>query len=218
MKRDDPEIRARVDQFINSKRNEETKQYAKEIINFLSKADPAKEQGWIRVKEMQAALVGSGDIPFNTTFFRLLEDLTKAKIIERKEAEREPGARGKRPIYYRVPFYYPPEWFLSRDELLNELDQTEQQTDSERWEKIILLRILRKIVKQNPEINIFELIQEQKEHLHPFWDVTKDEYASLLFEDPVLRNTYEIEQLKRSEEMKDKLISILEKVEKYFKK
>lgn len=215
MKRDDPEIRARVDQFINSKRSEETKQYAKEIISFLSKADPTKEQGWIRVKEMQAALVGSGDIPFNTTFFRLLEDLTKAKIIERKEAEREPGARGKRPIYYRVPFYYPPEWFLSCDDLLTEAIQ---KNVTEIQEKIILLRILRGILKKHPEINIFELIQEQKDHFSPFLDGNKDDYSSVIFKDPILRNTYETEQLERSEVMRTNLLSVLEKVEKYFKK
>jgi len=215
MKRDDPEIRARVDQFINSKRNEETKQYAKEIINFLSKADPAKEQGWIRVKEIQAALVGSGDIPFNTTFFRLLEDLTKAKIIERKEAEREPGARGKRPIYYRVPFYYPPEWFLSCDDLLTEAIQ---KNVTEIQEKIILLRILRGILKKHPEINVFELIQEQKDHFSPFLDGNKDDYSSVIFKDPILRNTYETEQLERSEVMRTNLLSVFEKVEKYFKK
>lgn len=215
MKRDDPEIRARVDQFINSKRSEETKQYAKEIISFLSKADPTKEQGWIRVKEMQAALVGSGDIPFNTTFFRLLEDLTKAKIIERKEAEREPGARGKRPIYYRVPFYYPPEWFLSCDDLLTEAIQ---KNVTEIQEKIILLRILRGILKKHPEINIFELIQEQKDHFSPFLDGNKDDYSSVIFKDPILRNTYETEQLERSEVMRTNLLSVFEKVEKYFKK
>lgn len=215
MNRGDPEVKERVDQFINSKRSEETKQYAKEIINFLSKADPAKEQGWIRVKEIQAALVGSGDIPFNTTFFRLLEDLTKAKIIERKEAEREPGARGKRPIYYRVPFYYPPEWFLSCDDLLTEAIQ---KNVTEIQEKIILLRILREILKKHPEINIFELIQEQKDHFSPFLDVNKDDYSSVIFKDPILRNTYETEQLERSEVMRTNLLSVFEKVEKYFKK
>jgi hypothetical protein len=116
-----------IDSFLDNRRNEETKAYVKLIIDFLSKHDSVEIPGWVRVKEMQAALVDSGDIPFNTTFFRLLDEMVKCKIIEKMETERELGARGKRPIYYRVPFHYPDTWFMTRDELLNEVDSLREK-------------------------------------------------------------------------------------------
>jgi hypothetical protein len=111
-------LKIKIEKYINSRRNEETKKYTRDILIFLSEKFSDENQGWVRVKEMQAALVNSGDIPFNTQFFRLLDEMTKLKIIERIEKPREPEAPGRIPIYYRLPVICPVSWFMSIDEIL----------------------------------------------------------------------------------------------------
>jgi hypothetical protein len=119
------EIDERVIKFQQSRRNAETREYVRCIINALERARGAdishdildNDAGWVRVKTLFDDLVGK-TIPHQTTFYRLLEDLKKAKII-RKQVKITPGETGRRSTYYQVPCYYRNSLFMSREELEN---------------------------------------------------------------------------------------------------
>jgi len=118
------DISERVIKFQLSRRNAETREYVKCIIQKLDDAlindsvknSPSyKNAGWVRVKILFNDLVGK-TIPNQTTFYRLLKDLHDAKLIE-KQVQISPGEIGRKPTYYRVPHHYKKSLFMSREEL-----------------------------------------------------------------------------------------------------
>jgi len=89
----------------------------------------SQEKSRIIPNEWQGGWVRASDI-FNEiqnqnarTVTRLLIDLSQKKIIERKECQRIKGHRGKPPVFYRVPDYYDPLLFLTREELLQRIQE-----------------------------------------------------------------------------------------------
>lgn len=113
-------IQSRADQFLKSRKTPEARLYSQGIINYLIKRREAGVE-WVRAKEIHDVFVESGEIPYSTTVFRLLDDLTKYKIIERRKCPKNISGPGKAPVFYRVTLKYPEYLFLNRDELLERL-------------------------------------------------------------------------------------------------
>lgn len=106
-----------VEEYIKTRRSEETKKYVNIFIRFFN------EHGteWIRAKEIYSTLISPSIIPYTSQVTRLLSELTEIGLIERKEDPRVKGTRGSPPVYYRLPVRVPETILMSREELETEL-------------------------------------------------------------------------------------------------
>jgi predicted transcriptional regulator len=113
----------RVQKFLNSRKREDTVDYTRILMKCLIE-ERAKhiDNGWVRMKTLINELVPTL-IPNQTTFYRLLSDLLKTGLIERRE-DRESKERGRKPVFYRVPIVYPSGVFMNRRELLDDLKKS----------------------------------------------------------------------------------------------
>lgn len=104
-----------ANEFFLSK-GKETKIYIWKIFEYLcdEMERHPESDGWVRSRDLFAALVKTGEIPHSTQFFRILDDLCKIHLVEKKLDK--PGVKG--PVYYRVPELYPVYWFASREDLV----------------------------------------------------------------------------------------------------
>jgi|SRR5208283_2052098 len=119
------ELRWKIMRFLRSRRSDETRKYVGSIIDVLEKAreeDSQKkirkgEAGWIRVKVLLNELVGPDkEIKNQTTFYRLVNDLSLEKIIERRTVP-IPEEQMRSATFYRTSDPYQRWWFLSREQL-----------------------------------------------------------------------------------------------------
>jgi len=123
--RREDEARLKIQKFLQGRRNPETRKYVEKLIEYLEnvrKKDtegkkPNREIGWVRVKDLLGQFVGEGKLIKNeTTFYRLIADLSQDLIIE-KQARPMPHEKGRQATFYRTLFEYRPEWIFSRDGL-----------------------------------------------------------------------------------------------------
>jgi len=86
-----------------------------------------EEKGWIRSSQIEADLLGE-EIPYShrTTLFRLLDDLVKAEILQKKsvieKTRRSSDKKQKTSVYYRMLVHEPNEnhfQVMTREELLH---------------------------------------------------------------------------------------------------
>lgn len=110
---DNLRVHFQVEEYIKTRRSEETKKYANIFIRFLN--ENATE--WMRAKDIYSALVSPANIPYTSQVTRMLADLTEIRFLERREDPRVKGTRGSPPVYYRVPICVPESIFMSREEL-----------------------------------------------------------------------------------------------------
>ena len=119
------ELRGKIQRFLRTRRNDETKHYVAAIIDVLEKVreEDAKKKirkdnaGWVRVKVLQDELVGPDNVIKNaTTFYRLLSDLSRQQIIDRNVVPL-PEERQRKATFYRTTGPYQRWWFLSREQL-----------------------------------------------------------------------------------------------------
>ncbi len=114
-----------LQEFLKSRKSEETRKYVRVILDYLSKEKKNIEtQGWVQSKDLVSALVGEEGIPNSSTFYKLVKDLESAHLIERRKGKKEIPRPGRPPIYYRVPLAYVSIWFLTKDEIIQEWDKT----------------------------------------------------------------------------------------------
>ena len=92
-----------------------------ELSNDLQNGIEHKDAGWVRSKVLFDALVRTGEIPYSTQFFRILESLEDLKIIEKSYSR--PGKRGKgsKPVYYRINDQIDDIPFMTEEELRSEI-------------------------------------------------------------------------------------------------
>jgi len=104
--------------FISQLRSENTKEGAKEIIQILLDSRNREWPGWVRSSEIFNAL----DLNPSTTT-RLLTAMDEAGVIIKRACDKVPGQRGSPRVFYRLPEYYDPNLFKSREELIQVIDQ-----------------------------------------------------------------------------------------------
>ena len=152
----DAQVQQRVTDFLSTLRSENTRALTRQIVEFLIKK--RKEQwdtkrddqgewfgGWTRSGEIFTEMKNKNPNPFTIT--RLLRDLTTARIIERRECSRVKGKPGKKPVFYRVPGYYNPLHFSSREELLAIIDD-----QAKKFEKFgLMYRLAQKIFEEETD-------------------------------------------------------------------
>ncbi len=103
-------VNSRATLFISGLRSENTRSVAKKIITQLLDNFPQ----WVRSSKLFNELSGTNP----ATVTRLLQEMTKQHIIKRKLCDQVKGRAGKAPVFYRIPYHYDPELFLSREELI----------------------------------------------------------------------------------------------------
>jgi len=110
-------IQIQAEEYIRTRRSEETKNYATVFIRFFI------EQGtdWIRAKDIYTALVSPTIIPYTSQVTRMLSELSELGILERREEPRVKGTRGSPPVYYRLPVVLSDVAFIPKKELETEL-------------------------------------------------------------------------------------------------
>jgi hypothetical protein len=169
------EFRERFVRFLQTRKTEETKNYTRIIIEYLS-----KKGDWVRARDIFNALVETGEIAHSTTFFRILKDLEHEYLIESKQEKPVKGERGKAPIYYRIPYFIPPVWLFSHEELVR------HYVNCEGW-----LSASVKVLKNHPDI--VALIEKEHEKNERFKKKLITEY---------LKSQSEVEK-EAKERMKD---------------
>jgi hypothetical protein len=125
--------RETVELFLKSRKNDETRDYTRGIIAYLSdqfdqdfkKSGDLETAGWVRTKDLIKKVT---IIPNQSTFFQLLKNLVEAKMIEKKSEYIPKLATkpGKKPVYYRVPYVYNKEMlrtFQTKESLVEELNE-----------------------------------------------------------------------------------------------
>jgi len=79
--------------------------HSESIIDFLQKR-LSDNQGWVQVRDIHENLVKSKKIPEGPALFRILADLTRFKIIERREeiipSSRSKPNKKKSSVFYRM--------------------------------------------------------------------------------------------------------------------
>jgi len=119
------ELQLKIRRFLRSRRTADTKDYVYSIIEVLErrrKEDSERkikksDVGWVRVKELLDDLVGTDKkIKSETPLYRLLNDLAREMIIERRVVPM-PEERMRPGTFYRTAEQYQLWWFLSREEL-----------------------------------------------------------------------------------------------------
>jgi len=112
-----------LEKFLKTRKGVETKAYVQIILSYLTEKMDVKTQGWVRSRDLVSDLVSSNKIPNTSTFYKLLSDLTDAHLIDRKTGEKEKPGPGAAPVYYRASIAFLPMQFMTRDELLEELNK-----------------------------------------------------------------------------------------------
>ena len=110
---DYPEARLHVNQFLNSKMSEQSREDAKQIIVYLCE-QRANDQsgGWVRARDLYNFFVRTGEIVHPTQFFRILDKLTESGVVQKETRIKKIGSPGgKAPIFYRSPYHYSISWF-----------------------------------------------------------------------------------------------------------
>lgn len=185
-----------VDKFLEDRRNESNKQYIKLIIEYLEEKRKKGEE-WVRARDIHNALVETGEIPHSTTLQRLLSDLTKNHIILRQKESGADNTKGAKPVYYGVPYQYPKEWFMSRDELLELLDLTrlESMKFLLRWgitEKLLLKQALETDESYNVQT---EVEKYGREHGGPSYNELMTAKTLKDFQKIIIKNKNELRKL-----------------------
>ncbi|WP_146199760.1 hypothetical protein ACKUB1_17890 [Methanospirillum stamsii] len=107
-----------IDTFIKSRKSETTKKYSRLILQTLSDLKTTDNQGLIRSRDLQNKLVSSDKIPNSSTFFKLLNDLESAGLINKIVGKHQIKQKGRPPVYYQARFTVDELRFISKEELL----------------------------------------------------------------------------------------------------
>jgi len=91
----------RLDTYLRSKYNDNTRRYAQSIVKYLNTRTPAGDLVSVKSKELQERLVPA-EVPYVGVFFRILKELCDSGIVKKEIGEREPGKRGKSPVFYKL--------------------------------------------------------------------------------------------------------------------
>jgi hypothetical protein len=103
----------KVSNFLQTRKGN-GKKYTNEIIEILLTVRCNDPDGWIRAKDIRCAVDRKCR---DQTLFRLLNDLTSEKIIEKRRIN-------DNMVYYRVPTDYQDIFFLSKSELVDKLKES----------------------------------------------------------------------------------------------
>lgn len=154
------------DLFLKSRRSDKTKDYTRRILECLSiqydedvfqkekgRADGCP--GWVRPKELYKRVK---IIPNESTYYKLLGDMEKAKLIERISGN-GPGLTvgpGKTPVYYRVPGVYRKKLLklMSKEDLEKALIELDHECKMVARQLMAAKLLLDNYNKNNPEYNV----------------------------------------------------------------
>lgn len=183
------EMRAyhRLTDFINGLRSETTREGARKIIEYLIKEriKQKKDQeqtsewggGWIRASNIFRDM--QGGFKNVNSLVRLLNDLSAAEIIERRQCPRVTGLPGKSPVFYRVPENYDPLCLVSRGELIRRIYICKGFLKNERFESEAILRVLK---KERSDEEIREILAEERRNMRREGYFSRQEHEK--FEEP----------------------------------
>ncbi len=158
-----------LQQFFSSARSDKVKKSAKIILEYLNNrlvTDLSKpnineeDAGWIRAKDLYAALVETKEIPYPTQFFRILESLVNIEILEKDENRPVKRGKGSKPVYYRIKSMISPTVWMDRDHLISELQYQGRIINYLLARSFILDKIREKKIPDDHEL--FSLLEIEK--------------------------------------------------------
>jgi len=151
------DVNSKVMLFISRLRSENTRNGAKTIINLLLQARKEDFPGWVKSSDIFSALKLN---PATTT--RLLNDLNKANVIIKHSCPKVEGQRGSPRVFYRVPEYYDPNQFLSREELIQRLNEYHKLLSQSIDREQACQYLFKQFTGQDPQPLIKEVIKEME--------------------------------------------------------
>lgn len=131
-----------IDTFIKSRKSETTKKYSRLILQTLSDLKTIDNQGLIRSRDLQNKLVSSDKIPNSSTFFKLLNDLESAGLINKIVGKHQIKQKGRPPVYYQSRVFIDELRFMNKEELLKEYANLEDSALLNKYLSRILWKIL----------------------------------------------------------------------------
>lgn len=167
--------------FLKSRKNDKTRDYTIAILEYLSnqfdtsmknKMETEKPDGdyggwtyenigWVRSKDL---IKGVPSIPNESTFYQLLKNLHESKLIEKEERK---SARGKPPVYYRVPGFYSENLYKSKEDIENKLTRAYNLVNKLAMHQHAAVVLLNECHKNDPEYNALETIKKKARQIFP---------------------------------------------------
>lgn len=113
-------------EYLRSKYNDNTRDYAQSIVEYLNQKTTSGVVKSIKSKDLQDAMVPE-KIEYIGVFYRLLKELCDKGIIIKTEGVREPGTRGKNPVFYKLNLAIDEIDLMTIDELKSEIRKLRNQ-------------------------------------------------------------------------------------------
>lgn len=150
-------------QFINSRKNENSKECTALIIDFLTREMDNDNDGWVQFRDIKDSLVSTGKVKHESTLSRILIDLDRAHLIDREEKteffSRTAEGKKKKSVYYRITQKTSTPYFLSKDELIQEFQKSTVKNANCVFQLSMSIRLLEHIGVKEPNKKIDDLLK-----------------------------------------------------------
>lgn len=138
------------------------KRHAESIIDFLQNR-LTDNKGWVQVRDIDENLVKSKKIPEGPALFRILADLTRYNIIERREeiipSLRSKPNKQKSSVFYRMSYAA----YIDRILTAQERDRVEHSMKVRMHEQQFDLTVAKKVLENHDLIEEFERMKNSDE-------------------------------------------------------
>jgi hypothetical protein len=135
------------------------KLHTQAIIDFLQKR-LSDNQGWVQVRDIHENLVKSKKIPEGPALFRILADLTRFKITERREeiipSSRSKPNKQKSSVFYRMSHAA----YIDRVLTSQERDSVEHSMKIRMHEQQFDLTVAKKVLENHGLLKEFERMKD----------------------------------------------------------
>lgn len=158
----------KVNAYLEETRSQNIRNLTRQIVGFLVEK---RKEAWQEITEDSKWSTGwtrSGTIfdkfkdEHPRTITRLLQKLSESGIIERKDCSRVKGQPGKSPVFYRVPVYYNPVYFKTREELIQSIETTNENLVENTLRYGELIQLYREKTGEDPKPIIKERVIKLK--------------------------------------------------------
>ncbi len=198
-----------IEAFLKSRKTDTTRQYTKMILEYLINEATLENQGYIRARDLKESLVSPEKIPNSSSFYDLLRDLEKEKIIEKIKTKKIRPQKGKNPVYYKAMAGISQSALdssLSREGLINKCQKYHEENTEMLIERACFLEIIRTLSSRFGIEEVIKVINELKDrqagcNIPPFYfdsmgltpgaqDIIKEKYREA-YRSNKIDNSYE---------------------------
>ena len=138
------------------------KRRTQEILDFLRER-VSINNGWVQARDLHENLVKGKKIPEGPALFRLLADLTKYQIIERREEivpySRSSPGKQKRSVFYRLSFLVD----ITQKLTSEERDRIEHSMKTRMHEQQFDFMVAKKVLENHGLVEEYERMKDADE-------------------------------------------------------